>query len=249
MLVCGEVSLQVYRALNLLDATMESRSVERSFRNLIWFRFSIPSISGWRGYEWDIGHFRGAQRPDVDCFRSTSFGLTQSEVITSDPLAHVDKENTDILMYCTGGIRCDVYSAILRESGFQKLYTLQGGVSHYLEKEGPVEWVGNLFVFDSRLSLPPCAYKPEATGEPPQQESRTFARCYICDSGVCELRHRNCANLDCNLLFLCCKGCVKDLKGCCCRECIFAPRLRPLLPGNQRYQKWHIYRDMELQGV
>ncbi|CAK9164331.1 unnamed protein product [Ilex paraguariensis] len=66
------------------------------------------------GYEWDVGHFRGAQRPDVGCFRSTSFGLSKSEVIASDPLAGVDKERTDILMYCTGGIRCDVYSAILR---------------------------------------------------------------------------------------------------------------------------------------
>ncbi|KAI8528583.1 hypothetical protein RHMOL_Rhmol12G0159300 [Rhododendron molle] len=64
------------------------------------------------GYEWDIGHFHGAQRPDVDCFRSTSFGI--SEVNGSDPLACVDKEKTDILMYCTGGIRCDIYSTILR---------------------------------------------------------------------------------------------------------------------------------------
>ncbi|KAL3322642.1 hypothetical protein AABB24_039967, partial [Solanum stoloniferum] len=54
------------------------------------------------GYEWDVGHFQGAQRPDVDCFRATSFGQSESEVIASDPLAVVDKERTDILMYCTG---------------------------------------------------------------------------------------------------------------------------------------------------
>lgn len=66
------------------------------------------------GYEWDIGHFHGARRPDVDCFRSTSFGLSQREAFASDPLADLDKEKTDILMYCTGGIRCDVYSTILR---------------------------------------------------------------------------------------------------------------------------------------
>ncbi|KDO44271.1 hypothetical protein CISIN_1g0258472mg, partial [Citrus sinensis] len=65
------------------------------------------------GYEWDIGHFHGARRPDVDCFRSTSFGLSQREAFASDPLADLDKEKTDILMYCTGGIRCDVYSTIL----------------------------------------------------------------------------------------------------------------------------------------
>lgn len=149
-------------------------------------------------------------------------------------------------MYCTGGIRCDVYSTILRQQGFQNLYTLKGGVSHYLENEGPVQWVGNLFVFDSRLSLPPPAYKPEAITKPNRHEvseNNTFAQCYICSLQVCELRHRNCANLDCNLLYLCCMNCVKDLRGCCCLECTGAPRLRPVLPGFQRYKKWHTYRD------
>ncbi|KAM1238873.1 hypothetical protein TB2_039499 [Malus domestica] len=75
------------------------------------------------GYEWDIGHFEGARRPDMDCFRSTSFGFSQPEVISADPLENVDKEKTDVLMYCTGDIRCNVYSTILRQKGFQHLYT------------------------------------------------------------------------------------------------------------------------------
>ena len=86
------------------------------------------------------------------------------------------------------------------------MYTLKGGVSHYLKNEGPAEWVGNLFVFDSRLSLPPSAYKPKSMGKVSMGEldskNNSFARCYICGSQVSELRHRNCANLDCNLLFL-----------------------------------------------
>lgn len=202
------------------------------------------------GYEWDIGHFSGARRPDVDCFRSTSFGLCQPEVIAADPLANVDKQ-TDILMYCTGGIRCDVYSTILRQQGFQNLYTLKGGVSHYLANEGPFQWVGNLFVFDSRLSLPPATYKPEAMTEPSKvevSENNTFARCYICGLQVCQLRHRNCANLDCNLLYLCCVSCVDDLRGCCCSKCTTAPRLRPVLQGPRRYEKWHTYRDLKSQS-
>lgn len=205
------------------------------------------------GYEWDVGHFQGAQRPDVDCFRATSFGQSESKVIASDPLAAVDKERTDILMYCTGGIRCDVYSAILREQGFKRLYTLKGGVSHYLESEGSVGWVGNLFVFDARLSLPPCTYKSavetEASTVLEGSLDDSFAKCYICGSQVSELRHRNCANLDCNLLFLCCTGCVKHLRGCCCIHCTSALRLRPVLTGDhQRYQKWHNYRDFDLQS-
>lgn len=93
-----------------------------------------------------------------------------------------------------------------RERGFQNLYTLKGGVSHYLENEGPAEWVGNLFVFDDRLSLPPFAYKPESTAvvswNQQGPKNNSFANCYICGSQVCELRHRNCANIECNLLFL-----------------------------------------------
>lgn len=86
------------------------------------------------------------------------------------------------------------------------MYSLKGGVSHYLKNEGPAKWIGNLFVFDSRLSLAPSTYKPEAIVKAVRSEgvseSNTFARCYICGSQVVELRHRNCANLDCNLLFL-----------------------------------------------
>lgn len=177
----------------------------------------------------------------------------------SDPLAGIDKEHTDVLMYCTGGIRCDVYSIILRwvlgmkkehiifilvygpwfvtlkkvtseskllstydflrfsfssvlrlgrEKGFQNLYTLKGGVSHYLSSEGPIGWMGNLFVFDSRLSLPPLAYKSETTISEETENGisddnkTTFARCHLCGYHVHEIRHRNCANPDCNLLFL-----------------------------------------------
>ncbi|XP_020215552.1 rhodanese-like domain-containing protein 8, chloroplastic isoform X2 [Cajanus cajan] len=158
------------------------------------------------GYEWDIGHFRGAQRPSVDCFRNTSFGLSQEEITASDPLSNVDKEKATILMYCTGGIRCDVYSTMLRQQGFQNLYTLKGGVSHYLKNEGPAEWVGNLFVFDSRLSLPPSIYYTGDTTEAQLTTDDKFAKCYICTLEVSELRHRNCANIDCNLLFLLCNA-------------------------------------------
>ncbi|KDP45803.1 hypothetical protein JCGZ_17410 [Jatropha curcas] len=203
------------------------------------------------GYEWDIGHFVGAQRPDTDCFRSTSFGLSHREAIASDPLAKADKNTTHVFMYCTGGIRCDVYSNILRERGFQNLYTLKGGISHYLHTEGPMEWVGNLFVFDDRLSLPPSAYNPDATTRSKTDrisKNYSFANCYICGSHVHELKHRNCANLDCNLLFLCCTDCVKDLRGCCCLKCSTAPRRRPVLPGNQRYQKWYKYQELDVQG-
>ena len=92
-----------------------------------------------------------------------------------------------------------------RKQGFQNLYTLKGGVSHYLKNEGAAEWVGNLFVFDSRLSVPPSIYYAGATTEAELTSvsgDDKFAKCYVCNLEVSELRHRNCANLDCNLLFL-----------------------------------------------
>lgn len=59
-------------------------------------------------------------------------------------------------MYCTGGIRCDVYSALLRQKGYKKLYTLHGGIQHYLREEGNEHWKGSLFVFDGRMAINPA---------------------------------------------------------------------------------------------
>ncbi|GJN40392.1 hypothetical protein PR202_gb29599 [Eleusine coracana subsp. coracana] len=147
----------------------------------------------------------------LDVFSSKTSGETFGRKLLlldmdpSDPLNGVDKEKTDILMYCTGGIRCDVYSTILRRV-FRNLYTLEGGVSHYLKMEGTAGWVGNLFVFDGRLSLPPGTLRPswsaEAAAERSSSSSRWVGRCYACGSEVVELRHRNCANIDCNRLYL-----------------------------------------------
>ena len=57
-------------------------------------------------------------------------------------------------MYCTGGIRCDVYSTFLRKQGFSQLYTLEGGIQSYLRHEGSQHWKGSLFVFDGRMAIP-----------------------------------------------------------------------------------------------
>ncbi|MCO5606785.1 hypothetical protein L7F22_060975 [Adiantum nelumboides] len=211
------------------------------------------------GYEWDIGHFKGAQRPSVDCFKSTEFGL-YPEANESDPLANVDKENTDVLMYCTGGIRCDIYSSILRQKGFKNLYSLRGGVARYLIEESGENWFGNLFVFDSRLSVPPSAYKRSlniskegrqsmtALAETELQEQLEFCRCNLCGGPLSQIRHRNCANLDCNRLFLCCDQCAQEVMGCCSTLCTSAPRQRPFFSSPRQYQRWHNYRDGNLSS-
>jgi hypothetical protein len=119
--------------------------------------------------------------------------------------------------------------------------------------------LGNLFVFDARLSVSPNVFKPmnatnkqrnvlcqgEIEGDHDYLAffNSTFGRCHLCGSLLSEIRHRNCANLDCNRLILSCQECVQEFKGCCSTICTSAPRLRPVLYDAQPYERWHIYRD------
>ncbi|GJP36018.1 hypothetical protein CLOM_g20559 [Closterium sp. NIES-68] len=234
------------------------------------------------GYEWDVGHFAGAVRPPVDNFRSTEFGLheedvgattalqqqhqqqQQGEEEVEDPLSVADKEDTEVLMYCTGGIRCDVYSALLRQQGYKRLYTLEGGVARYMREEGGKHWNGRLFVFDSRLAVPPRDYQVGGKvlqvveeeglervgevvggvmgmglGEGEEEEERVG--CQMCGGPLEEVKHRNCANSDCNALILVCAACAHAMKGACSAECACAPRLRPFLARPEPYQRLHTY--------
>ncbi|GIL89844.1 hypothetical protein Vretimale_19276 [Volvox reticuliferus] len=102
-------------------------------------------------YEWDAGHFEGAERPAEEVFSETPVGEGEQEVPVY--LREVDKD-TPVMMYCTGGIRCDVYSTFLRKKGYSNLYTLEGGIQNYLRQEGPAHWKGSLFVFDARMAIP-----------------------------------------------------------------------------------------------
>ncbi|KAL2930326.1 Rhodanese-like domain-containing protein 8 chloroplastic [Bienertia sinuspersici] len=76
-----------------LKSVVSNHDIEDQYQN------SCVLLDVRNGYEWDIGHFQGAQRPEVDCFRST-FGLSNLEVTDSDPLVNLDKDKTDILICC-----------------------------------------------------------------------------------------------------------------------------------------------------
>ena len=98
-------------------------------------------------YESEIGHFKGAQLPDVDTFRE-SLPIIEKKYNSS-------KENKNILMYCTGGIRCEKASSYMKDIGFKNVFQLEGGIINYLnsvEKENG-SWDGECFVFDERVSL------------------------------------------------------------------------------------------------
>ncbi|CAI5497795.1 unnamed protein product [Closterium sp. Naga37s-1] len=222
------------------------------------------------GYEWDVGHFAGAVRPPVDNFRSTEFGLQEEHTAATteeqqqeeeeaegqeayDPLSEADKEETEVLMYCTGGIRCDVYSALLRQQGFKRLYTLEGGVARYMREQGGEHWNGRLFVFDSRLAVPPRDYQVggkvlraaeeegvervgEVLGEmlggmmgAVEGEEEESVGCQRCGGRLEEVKHRNCANSDCNALILVYFACFQAFKSACSTNGAAAPCLLPFL--------------------
>lgn len=150
-------------------------------------------------YESDIGHFEGAWCPQLSSFREF-LQLAEELKKARDP------HRTKVMMYCTGGIRCEYYSAVMKGAGFDEVYQLKGGLIHYAEKEGDSYWQGKLFVFDDRLVV--------AMGA---EEENRISRCAYCSKG-CDLYY-NCANMDCNHLFICCPECAGVHQGCCCAGC------------------------------
>jgi UPF0176 protein len=158
-------------------------------------------------YEWQIGRFEDAECPPCNTSRDfKEYAETLRE--------KVDPQKTPVMMYCTGGIRCEYFSALLKEQGFAEVYQLHGGVIGYSQQQGNDHWVGKLFVFDDRLTA--------AVGT---TETATVGSCRHC-ALPCDVYY-NCANMDCNELFICCPACVEKLHGCCQESCITAARVRP----------------------
>ncbi|RFB18375.1 rhodanese-related sulfurtransferase [Bacillus sp. HNG] len=157
-------------------------------------------------YEYDLGHFRGAIRPDVETFRDLPQWVRENK----DML-----EGKKILTYCTGGIRCEKFSGWLVREGFEEVGQLHGGIATYgkdPEVQGDL-WDGQLYVFDERIAVPVnqkehvIVGKDHFTGEP------------------CE-RYVNCANPECNEQILCSEENEhKYLRGCT-HECRVHPRNR-----------------------
>jgi UPF0176 protein len=173
-------------------------------------------------YEWEIGHFEGATLPPLNTFREFP---AYAEALKNQ----VDPEKTKVMMYCTGGIRCELYSVLLKQKGFKEVYQLEGGVINYGLTEGKAHWKGKLFVFDDRLAV-------SIDGE----ECEAIAHCVHCQL-ACDTYH-NCANMDCNALFISCSSCLSMYLGCCSYACKGAPRVRPLNlnDGNRPFRRKHL---------
>lgn len=150
-------------------------------------------------YEHEVGHFEGAVLPDVDTYK-------ESLPVIVDLLRQ--RKPKQVLLYCTGGIRCEKFSAYLRHKGFSKVYQLKGGVVNYARqlKELGIEskFKGKNFVFDDRM------------GE--RITSDVIARCHQC--GQAADKHVNCANDACHLLFIQCENCAAKYSQCCSAACL-----------------------------
>lgn len=149
-------------------------------------------------YESEVGHFRNAILPDVETFREA---LPEVEQILQD------KKDRHIIMYCTGGIRCEKASAYFKHKGFRNVYQVEGGIIEYTRrvKELGIEnkFLGKNFVFDERL------------GE--RISDDIIASCHQCGA-PCDT-HVNCANDHCHILFIQCEACRSKYEACCSEKC------------------------------
>ena len=151
-------------------------------------------------YEREIGHFKNAICPDVDTFRDS---LDQIEDELKD-----HKEDKKLLMYCTGGIRCEKASAYFKHKGFKNVFQLEGGIIEYVKqvenKKLENNFIGKNFVFDNR--------RVEKVSD------EVIAKCHQC--GAPFDIHTNCANDACHLLFIQCDNCKSKMKNCCSHDCL-----------------------------
>ncbi|SEF81281.1 UPF0176 protein [Halpernia humi] len=177
-------------------------------------------------YESEVGHFQGAITPDVETFR-------ESLPIINEQLQDF-KEDKNLLMYCTGGIRCEKASAYFKHQGFKNVFQLEGGIIEYArqikEEAIPSKFIGKNFVFDNRL------------GE--RITDDIIAQCHQCGK-PCD-NHTNCANDACHLLFIQCDDCKAVMENCCSSKCLETIHLpeeeqvklrRGLQVGNKVFRK------------
>ena len=150
-------------------------------------------------YESEIGHFKNAITPDVDTFRDSL------DIIEEDLKDY--KEDKKLVMYCTGGIRCEKASAYYKHKGFKNVFQLEGGIIEYTrqvnEKALENKFLGKNFVFDHRRSE--------------RISDDVISSCHQCGK-ACDT-HVNCANEACHLLFIQCEECSKAMDTCCSTEC------------------------------
>lgn len=146
-------------------------------------------------YESRVGKFKNALTPSIKTFRE--FPRIASELS--------DKKDKKILMYCTGGIRCEKASAFMKKEGFSQVYQLHGGILNFAKHCPNTIWEGKCFVFDKRLI------------SDVNPDNKPITQCDICAT-PCDL-YKNCRNNECDAFTVVCLDCERAYGGCCSKEC------------------------------
>jgi UPF0176 protein len=184
-------------------------------------------------YEAEIGHFENAKIMPVDTFRE--------QLAKVDEMFR-DEKDKEILLYCTGGIRCEKASAWMKHKGFKNVKHVKGGVigyAHQVKEKGlPNKFLGKNFVFDERLG--------ERIG------NEIISVCHLCDKNKTD-EHRHCKNVNCHVLHLSCGDCLQKLGGYCSRFCAVCDKLpakmnRFLIRRDRRQQHKNQYRKNYIRG-
>lgn len=180
------------------DVTNKGIHVDAALFNQLAAQPETVIIDMRNHYETEIGHFENAICPDVETFRE-SLPLIENML--------EDKKDKNLLMYCTGGIRCEKASAYFKHKGFKNVFQLDGGIIEYarqVERKGlENKFIGKNFVFDERMA-------EKITAD-------VISRCHQCGA-PCDT-HINCANDACHLLFIQCAACAKKYNLCCSTKC------------------------------
>ena len=177
-------------------------------------------------YESKIGHFEGALTPNLENFYEFPEWVDNLDI---------DKDKK-VLMYCTGGIRCEKFSVLMKEKGWEDVNQLHGGILRYGKEEGGVHFKGKCFVFDDRLVVPVN-----------EKDMEPIAECEI--TGKPADTYINCANMQCNKLFVCSEEGARMMEGCCSEECRQSEYKRPFDPENafRPFRKWYNYFDEDFK--
>ena len=168
----------------------------KEFLDLYKNKEEVIILDARNDYEYKAGKFKGAITPKIKTFRQFP---KVAEMLKN-------KKDKKIVMYCTGGIRCEKASAYLIDKGFKDVAQLEGGIITFCQQYPGTVWEGKCFVFDKRL------ISSVDSGNAP------MTKCLYCDI-PCDL-YRNCKIAKCNALINLCTRCEKENMGCCSKKCI-----------------------------
>jgi UPF0176 protein len=188
------------------DSSKTGKYLDANSYNALSKKEDVVIVDMRNHYEYEVGHFKNAMEIPSDTFR-------EQLPMAAQMLA--DKKEQPIIMYCTGGIRCEKASAYMLHHGFKNVYHVEGGIINYAktakEQNLPLEFIGKNFVFDDRL------------GE--RITDDIISECHQC--GKPADTHTNCKNDGCHLLFIQCEQCKIEMENCCTEECKTIARLSP----------------------